>query len=250
MNQHYEDLGIEPSTLSGKQIVEYLDKRIKDVLVELQSTEMWRAVTSPDADPILVKEIMKEIYLEIVMYQPDVIEATIAIIGQFPRTMKVNTIDEMLHHQVEEFDHGEMALRDYVALGGSESEARNRKMSPSAFSIAAMWRFLCHKRDPFAYLGAVYPFEGLTPIVTEMVKPFLKDKGMKRKTMEFVDYHSTADLEHTALVKELIENIADEYPESKVSICYGIEYFLSVYPLPAWSSAYKRAKLKLGVLHQ
>jgi len=153
----------------------------------------------------------------------------------------VKYIDEMLHHQVEEFDHGEMAMRDYLGLEGDEIEARNRKCSPTAFSVAAMWRHLCHKRDPFAYLGALYPFEGLTPIISEMVKPFLKASGMSRKTTEFVDYHSTADLEHTALVKELIKNIADEYPESKQSICYGIEYFLAVYPLPGWNAAYQRA---------
>jgi len=95
------------------------------------------------------------------------------------------------------------------------------------------------------YLGALYPFEGLTPIITDMVRPFLKEKGMKRKSMEFVDYHSTADLEHTAMVKKLIENIVDEYPESRESICYGIEYFLAIYPMPAWERACKRGRLRL-----
>jgi len=246
MKYYYSDLGVNPNELTGKQIVEYLDKRIQDVLEDIQSSELWKFITAPDTDPLLVQEVMKEIYLEIVMYQPDVIEATIAIIGQMPRSIPVEVIGEMLHHQEEEFDHGEMALRDYIALGGNEDDARNRQMSPSAFSIAAMWRFLCHKREPFAYLGALYPFEGLTPIISEMVKPFLKNNGMKRRSMEFVDYHSTADLEHTALVKELIEKIANDYPESKESICYGIEYFLAVYPLPAWNSAFKRAKLNFA----
>jgi len=246
MNYCIQDLGINPVDLSGKQVVEYLDSRIQDVLLTIQSSEVWNILTNPETDQSLSQEIMKEIYLEIVMYQPDVIEATIAIIGQLPRSVSANLVGEMLHHQSEEFDHGEMALRDYMALGGKEEDARNRRMSPTAFSIAAMWRFLCHKRDPFAYLGALYPFEGLTPIITEMVKPYLKGKGMKRKSMEFVDYHSTADLEHTALVKKLIEDICEEFPESKESICYGIEYFLAVYPLPAWEQAAKRAKLKLS----
>ena len=241
MNYAKQDLGISPKDLNGEQIVEFLDRRISETIEEVKTTKLWETLTSKQTDPELVKDIMKEIYQEVVMYQPDVIEATIAIIAQFPRTMPVKYIDEMLHHQVEEFDHGEMALRDYIGLGGDEAEARSRKHSPTAFNVAAMWRHLCHKRDPFAYLGALYPFEGLTPIISEMIKPYLKAKGMSKRSTEFVDYHSTADLEHTVLVKELIKNIADEYPESKESICYGINYFLSVYPLPGWKAAFSRA---------
>jgi len=187
---------------------------------------------------------MKEIYLEIVMYQPDVIEATIATIAQMPRNLPVPLFDEMLHHQVEEFDHGEMALKDYIALGGDEEYARSRRMSPSAFSISAMWRMLCHTRDPYAYLGAIYPFEGLTPIVTEKVKGALRDKGMGEDSLGYVEYHSTEDKEHARMLKELIETVADKHPESKESICYGIEYFLAIYPLPAWNAAAERAKAR------
>ncbi len=240
-----EDLGFDPSTMNGAQIVEFLDGRIERLLREIEESEVWQVVTNFDSNPELVQEVMKEIYLEVVMYQPDVIEATIATIAQMPRTMSVELFDEMLHHQVEEFDHGEMALRDYIALGGDEQFARNRRMSPSSFSIAAMWRMLCHMRDPFVYLGALYPFEGLTPIVSEKIKSILRTQGMTDDSLGFVEYHSTADLEHTRIVKELIAKIADEYPESRESICYGIEYFLAVYPLPAWSAALTRARSRL-----
>ena len=160
--------------------------------------------------------------------------------------MSVDVFDEMLHHQVEEFDHGEMALRDFKNLGGDVAEARSRRMSPTAFSVAAMWRMLCHMRDPFAYLGAIYPFEGLTPIVTGMIKGKLRGSGMAENSLEFVEYHSTADLEHTRMLKEMIIKIADEHPEARESICYGIEYFLAVYPIPGWSAALERAKQRLG----
>lgn len=242
-----DESGLDVSMANGKGIVAQLDKRLRQLLIEIENTEGWQALTSPDTNPELVVETMKEIYLEIVMYQPDVIESTIAIIAQFPRTMDVALIDEMLHHQVEEFDHGEMALRDYVALGGDETYARKRRMSPTAFATAAMWRFLCHKRDPFAYLGALYPFEGLTPIVTGKIKSHLAQKGMPTNSLGFIEYHSTADIEHTETVRSLIVQIADQYPESKASICYGMEYFLAVYPLPGWNAAFERAKRRVNV---
>ncbi len=241
-----DDLGFDPSTLSGAEIVAYLDKRIQDVVNEIDSSPLWQVVESPDTNPLLLREFIKEVYLEIVMYQPDVIESTIATIAQMPRTLDVTKFDEMLHHQVEEFDHGEMALKDYISLGGDESYARNRRMSPSAFSIAAMWRMLCHMRDPFAYLGAIYPFEGLTPIISERVRAVLRSKGFQDDSLGFVDYHATADLEHTETIRELIAWTAEQYPESRESICYGINYFLAIYPMPAWGAAYTRAAKRLS----
>lgn len=240
------DFGFNPNELSPLEVMDYLDRRIQEVLEEFKEGKLWRVVSNPDTDSILIQETMKEIYLEIVMYQPEVIEATIAVIAQMPRTLDVDIFDEMIHHQVEEFNHGEMALRDFVGLGGDERGARLRRMSPTAFATAAAWRMLAHMRDPFAYLGALYPFEGLTPIVSEMVKGILLNKGFTSKSTEFVEYHSTADLEHTRLVKKLILRIAAEYPESKSSICYGINYFLTAYPLPGWNAAFSRAKYRLS----
>ncbi len=227
--------------------MQHLDGRLQDVLSEFQNSEMWATFSNAETSPEFLGAIMKEIYLGIVMYQPDVIESTIAIIAQMPRYLDVELFDEMLHHQVEEFNHGEMAMRDYVGLGGDEAIARNRRMTPAAFSTAAMWRMLAHMRDPFAYLGALYPFEGLTPTVSEMVKTILGDRGLADSSTEFVEYHSTADLEHTRLVRELIQRIAREHPESKASMCYGIEYFLAVYPIQGWTEAFERAKKRLNI---
>lgn len=238
-------LGFDPSQISGREVVAYLDQRIADVIRETENSELWQKLTSPDTPRELVAEIMKEIYLEITMYQPDAIEAAIAVIGQMPRTIPPELIEEMLHHQAEEFDHGEMAMRDYVALGGVEQAARNRPMSPTAFNVAACWWMLQQKRDPFAYLGALYPFEGLTPIITGKIKSHLRDKGMADRSLEFVEYHSTADLEHTRIVKDLIEQIANDFPESRTRICHGINYFLQVYPLPGWTAAYHRAMARI-----
>ena len=241
MNDAIIDLGVKPSEMNGEQVVQYLDGRIADVIAETEKSVVWKTLTNPDTELGLVQAILQEIYLEIVMYQPDAITAAIATIGLFPRNVPAPLIGEMLHHQAEEFDHGEMALRDYVALGGDEDSARNRRMSPTAFNVAASWWMLFQKRDHYAYLGALYPFEGLTPIITGKLKTFMSERGIDDDALQFIEYHSTADLEHTRIVKELISGIANDYPESREPICYGINYFLNVYPNPGWNAAYRRA---------
>lgn len=225
-------------------VVEELDRRVDDLLAEIQQSEVYSLITNSNTDPSLVKLIMAEVYQEIVWYQPTVIEKTIAVIGQMPRSLPAKTIRAMLVHQSEEFDHGEMALRDLLGLGGSEALARTSPMSPEAHAVAAFWCMLENQRKPSAYLGALYLFEGLTPLVTTLVKKPLKSKGLPDSTMEFIEFHSTEDIKHQNMVRSLICKVADLLPAAETEILQGCDWFRHVYPMPVWAGALERAKAK------
>jgi len=236
-----ETLAISPEETSSP-VVTRLQHGVNELLLEIQQSEFWQVVTSTETDPALIRAIMKEVYREISWYQPDVIEATMAIVGQFPRSISAKRIRTMLHHQAEEWDHGEMAVRDYVGLGGREEDARNTRMSPTAFNTAAFWRMLAHKRDPYAYLGALYLFEGLTPIVTGLVKGNLAERGIPDAALEYIQFHSTEDIRHTKIVDHLIAELSESTEDAAESISFGFKTFLQVYPLPGWWAAYQRGK--------
>jgi hypothetical protein len=222
-------------------VVDWLKNSTANQLKEIQSQEFWRIAISPTTDPRLVAGVMRQIYLEIVGYQPHVIEAAIASIAQMPRGMKPRLVKAMLAHQADEFDHGEMALRDFAGLGGSETSARNVRMSPEAFAVAGVWWMIAHQRDPFAYLGALYLFEGLTPTVTGLIKESLLTKGFTSSSLEYIEFHSTEDVKHANLVRYLISEVAQTYPSAGESIRYGFECFRAVYPIPLWRAAFQRA---------
>jgi hypothetical protein len=222
-------------------IVDWLEHRTTELLTEIRGQEFWSAIMCRDADPQLVKNVMKEVYAEIVGYQPYAIEAAIASIAQFPRSVKPILIKAMLAHQADEFDHGEMALRDFVGLGGSETVIRNKRMSAEAFAVSSVWWMITRQRDPFAYLGALYLFEGLTPTVTSLVKDKLRAKGFTSKSLEYVEFHSIEDIKHANLVHHVISKIAQAFPDSIESIKYGFECFSAVYPIPLWRAAFRRA---------
>lgn len=235
------DLGFNPATATGEAIARHLEGRVTEILDQVIESPIGQALLGEQPEPTLVRAILREVYLEIVMYQADSIEAAVASIGQMPRSMPVRLVEEMLHHQVEEFDHGEMALRSYVGMGGNAESARARIQSPSAFAVAATWRNITHKRDPFLYLGAVYLFDGLTPLITDLVVKSVGSKPDVAPGMEFIAHHATADIEHTAQIRDLIVEVADLYPAARASIAYGFEYFAHVYPLPVWEAARARA---------
>ncbi|MFA5910462.1 MAG: iron-containing redox enzyme family protein [Vicinamibacterales bacterium] len=214
---------------------------IDALLVEIKAMDEWRQLTEPSADPQRVRAILREVYREVALYQPDVIEATIAVIGQFPRSLAAKQVRTMLIHQSEEWDHGEMAARDFVAMGGDEREVRGQLMTHTAFATAAFWRMLAHKRLPFAYLGALYLFEGLTPIVTGLLKGSLSSQGYTPDGMEYVEFHATEDIKHAKVVDHLILQTVRQYPHCADEIIFGFKAFRHVYPLPGWKDAVKRA---------
>jgi hypothetical protein len=230
---------MDPSQTSAT-VIDYLKAGIASLVGEIEREPAWRALTDSTTPPALVRAVMSEIYAEIAAYQPDVIESTIAVIGQFPRSLNPKKIRAMLVHQAEEWDHGEMAVHDYVGLGGPGHEVRGR-MTPTAFATAAFWQMLAHKRMPFAYLGAIYLFEGLTPLVTGNIKQHLVRQGFGESSLEYIQFHSTEDIRHAKVIDAMIRGVVEQFPEKADEVRFGFDAFRQVYPLPGWRAAAARA---------
>ncbi|GHG32786.1 hypothetical protein GCM10017784_27990 [Deinococcus indicus] len=235
------DLGIDPATLSAQDVMERLDARVEQLVRDMQGRPFFQDVMGDRLPPPVLRNVLREVYLDIALYQEHIIEASIALIGQLPRSLDVRLIEELLHHQAEEFDHGEMAVRDYVGLGGDEALARGRRMTPAAFGIAALRRMMVHTRDWPAWLGSLYVVECSTPILTGFVKDHFRTQDVPGRGLEFIDHHATADLEHAALLRNILLEIAQAVPDAREGMLYGPEYYLQLYPGASWEAAYRRA---------
>jgi pyrroloquinoline quinone (PQQ) biosynthesis protein C len=225
----------------AEEMVRQLDDRMTALKDKIEAMEMWKTLLDPATPMDYIKLIMREIYLEIYSYQPAVIEATMCVIARMPKADS-RTIKRMMMHQCDESDHGEMAIRDYVRLGGDEHYARTRRVGPAAFAVSSLWWGLAHMENPVAYLGALYPFEGLTPRVCGPIVKVLKERGFPEEAMEFINFHAVEDIKHTNLVRWLLKDVASRYEGGREAIEAGLEYFLHVYPIPGWEEAFQRAK--------
>jgi hypothetical protein len=232
------------------EVVTELKAGVADLLQEVQKLPVWQTVMSDATPKETIRAMMREVYREIASYQPDVIEATIAVIGQFPRSLPAKKVRAMLIHQAEEWDHGEMAVRDAIGLGDSDAALRAMPMTSTAFTTAGFWRMLAHRRMPFAYLGALYLFEGLTPIVTGLVKQKLMNDGFSAANLEYIEFHSTEDIRHAKLIDALITDVMAQYPDRADEVRFGFETFRRVYPIPGWNAAYERAMASIGSREQ
>ena len=139
--------GINPQAFTNK-----LERKLHALLTEIEQSEVYQLVSSPNTRPELVTAIIKYILLEVFSYGPHVTEATFTAIGRL-RKDRSDLMRPMILHDLSEVDHGEMALKDFIKLGGDEAWARSRLITPASFAMGATCRMLAERENPFSYLG-------------------------------------------------------------------------------------------------
>lgn len=206
---------------------------------EIRRTEFFKVSSSPKADPALVSATLKHIYLSIYQYQPHVTEATFTAVGRMPKHSE-RLIKTMIRQQVEEVEHADMALRDYAKLGGDPALAEG-PMFPECAAVAAVCHFLGEHCHPASYLGFMYIFEALTPIMATEAQKVMSATSYLPEAREFVDLHATEDIKHTNMILAVIQQLLRIDPSAGEAILFGLRTFTAVYPIPVWDAAYRRA---------
>jgi hypothetical protein len=231
--------------MTPEQFADHLDRKVEDHLRKIQEAETYRLVAHPDTDPRLVVSLIKWYLLETFSFAPHVTEATFQAIGRFPKD-RPDLMKPVIQHDLEEVDHGEMALRDFVKLGGDEHFARTRRISPAAFVLAATCRMIAERENPFGYLGYMYLLEELTERMLQPGLKLLAAKGFPAEGRYFLDFHAKADVGHSNLLRNVIIRVARDFPGSADVIEYGFDCFALTFPLPLWETALRNARQELA----
>jgi len=233
------------SKITPQAFGHHLDRRVPDLLGTVETSKAYRSVFAAEAEPSYITAVVKQVLLEVFSYGPHVTEATFIAIGRYPK-QEVKFMEKLALHDVAEANHGEMALVDAIQLGLDEHWARERLITPESFAMGAAVRLIATQLGPFAYLGYMYPFAALTPILTQRLQKVLAAKQFPGHAARFVDYHAVADIGHAASLRKLIEEIVEKYPEANTEIDYAFNIFTCVYPLPIWATCVTRAREELG----
>lgn len=208
---------------------DYIDKKMLHQIQVIRDSEIWKTISSPESSQALVQAMVKYVLLEVFSYGPHVTEATFTAIGRFPKN-RPDLMKPLVHHVLDEVNHCELALLDFVRLGGDEKWARSRKITPESFAMGATCRLIATRELPYAFLGYMYPFESMTPILTKEAQAHLAAKQFPTEAREFIDFHAEEDIARA--LRNMLIRIVGEFPEAKQAIDYGFDCFSAVYPLP------------------
>jgi len=226
---------------SATEFLSHVDRKVARLLAEIEGSEVYRVMVDTDTPRSLLVAVVRNILLETGSYGPHITTATCTAIGRMADRHRF--IRPLMSHLLEEVSHPDLALRGYARLGGDESLARARRISPQAFAAAAVARTLAEAESPFSYLGYMYLTEGTTAVVAARVNAAMKAKQV---SVEFVDVHAQADVEHAGFLREQIGQVVAEYPEEAAAIEYGFDCYAAVYPHPIWAAALERARREMA----
>jgi pyrroloquinoline quinone (PQQ) biosynthesis protein C len=109
-------------------------------------------------------------------------------------------------------------------------------MTPASYAMGATCRMLAERESPFGYLGYMYLFESVTPIMAERVQGFLQAKGFPAEAQHFIDEHAEVDIKHSDLMTKLVVKAVHDFPEAGAAIAFAADCFSVVYPLPIWTA--------------
>ncbi len=236
----------DPVSMSSKEFsplaertIQELEARTLAVFERVRASAVWRAATDPRSSDALVRAIIREVFFSVYSYQRHTTEAGFLMIGRLPKE-EFRLISTLTHHKAEEAEHNGWAHRDYLLLGGTESE-RAATMTPACFAVAAVWWRMGLVEDPFGYLGAEYLFEYLTAIAAQSMLLTFRDRGFGREGFAFIIDHATEDVKHTNLLRHLVGYTVTKYPASREAMLRCFDHFAQVYPVPVWEEAHARA---------
>ena len=115
-------------------------------------------------------------------------------------------------------DHASLWLSFACGLGESEAAVRAQELNPETEALIDTFRSLS-RRSYASGLGALYAYESQFPAVASAKIEGLIDRyGIEDgATLSFFRVHETADLEHSAVCRELLDRLPEDRREEAVA---------------------------------
>jgi pyrroloquinoline-quinone synthase len=119
-------------------------------------------------------------------------------------------------------DHASLWLMFACGLGESEEEVRSQQLNTETRALIDTFRRLS-RQSYAAGLGALYAYESQFPgVATAKIEGLVDRYGITdEETLRFFRVHATADVEHSAVCRELLDRLAEE--EKAEAIAAGEE---------------------------
>ena len=119
-------------------------------------------------------------------------------------------------------DHASLWLMFACGLGETEASVREQPLNPETQALIDTFRRLS-RRSYASGLGALYAYESQFPGVATAKIEGLSDRYgiVDEETLRFFRVHATADVEHSAVCRELLDQLPED--EKAEAIAAGEE---------------------------
>lgn len=131
-------------------------------------------------------------------------EATVRFRGK-----ERDVVRDFLKHAGSEVGHDQLALNDYVTLGGDADHVPYETPLPATSALIAFGFYTVRNFAPPAYLGYLYFLEFTPTSKGPAFMDGLASAGVPREAMTFLLDHTTIDVGHNRLMERYLASIVE-----------------------------------------
>src|SRR5690606_23420449 len=104
---------------TSNEMLAFLDSRTERHLALIRSSPFWQRIVGPETPITEASRLMREVLMEVHSYGKEIIASVFTAIGRFPPVPRV--LRAVIEHILDEVPHPELALSDFVRMGGDEN---------------------------------------------------------------------------------------------------------------------------------
>ncbi len=128
----------------------------------------------------------------------------------------------VLSHCISEIGHEQLALNDYVTLGGDGDRIPYETPLPATTALFGYWHYQITNLRPIGFLGYVFFLEFLPTNVGNGLKDMLFKIGVPEAAVSFLAEHNEADVHHNRLMEKYAEGLIVNEADFS-AVVYGMQ---------------------------
>lgn len=125
-------------------------------------------------------------------------------------------------HAASEIGHDQLALNDFVTLGGDATHVPYENPLPATSALLAYGFYQIYNHNPVGYLGYLFFLEFTPTHIGPALMEALGKLGVPIGAMTFLKDHTEIDQGHNRLMEKYVSKLVKSDPEFDC-ICYSME---------------------------
>lgn len=176
-------------------VIDRLKERFQPVLAEFVASEPVRLLTSGRMTPPEYRAILREVFHH--TRENPQLQALATV---FFRGRQRDMVRTFFAHAASEIGHDQLALNDYVTLGGDAARVPYQNPLPATSALLAYGYYQIYNLNPIGYLGYLFFLE-FTPTQTGVgMMDHLRKIGVPDAALTFLKDHTEIDQGHNRLM--------------------------------------------------
>ena len=186
-------------------MIEELQKRFRPILGEFLNSAPLTAVISHELTVPEYRSILRQVFHHTRENPQLQAHATVRFRGRQRDLVKL-----FFKHAASEIGHDQLALNDFVTLGGDASMVPYENPLPATSALLAFGFYQINNLNPLGYLGYLYFLEAMPVQSGGGLMDHLREIGVPDSAMTFLRDHTEIDVGHTKLMEKYIVGLISD----------------------------------------